>query len=248
MSITLLYKVQVGAYKEKANAEKVASKLKKAGFNTAIIKENGYFKVQCGAFANKENADKLVSKLAKAGYSKPIIIVSKKEESTKKEETQKKETATSQGAQKVFNLMNPYIDSKTAHRDFVKEYNAFMDWYNKKHGTKHGKIGMANAWCTMFVELMFYKAGYLDLLGYGKRARDLYAIAKKNGTWKSGTSDIKFGDVVIYQDKLGIPNHTEFALGGNKFISGNYNGGVHYRTRNNLGSVKGRIRPKYPQN
>ena len=143
--------------------------------------------------------------------------------------------------------MKPYIDSKTAHKDFVKGYNAFIEEYNKKTDSKHGKIGMSNAWCTEFVELMFYKAGYLDLIGYGKRARNLYAIAKEKGTWKSGTDDIIFGDIVIYQDKSGTPNHTEFALGGNKFISGNYNGGVHYRTRKSLGTVKGRIRPKYPK-
>ena len=119
MSITLLYKVQVGAYKEKANAEKVASKLKKAGFNTAIIKENGYFKVQCGAFANKENADKLINKLTKIGYGTPIIIITKKEDTDKKEEVKKKETTKLNGAQEIFNLMKPYIDSKTAHKDLV---------------------------------------------------------------------------------------------------------------------------------
>lgn len=242
MSITLLYKVQVGAYKEKANAEKVASKLKKAGFNTAIIKENGYFKVQCGAFANKENADKLINKLTKVGYGTPIIIITKKEDTDKKEEAKKKETTKLNGAQEIFNLMKPYIDSKTAHKDFVAEYNKMMD----KLG--HSKITMSDAWCTEFVNYMFWKAGYLNLIGYAKNSGTLYETAKKNGTWKSGTDDIKFGDVVIYKNNNGTPNHTEFALGGNKFISGNYNGGVHYRTRKTLGTVKGRIRPKYPQN
>ena len=236
MSTTLLYKVQVGAYKEKENAEKVANKLGKRGFSSAIIKVNGYYKVQCGAFANKENASKLVTKLIKAGYSKPIIIVSKKEETSKKIEAPK-----AYGAQKVFDLMKTYIDSKTAHKDFVAEYNKAMT----KLG--HSKISMDDAWCTEFVDYMFWKAGYLNLIGYAKSSNVLYETAKKNGTWKSGTDDITFGDVVIYKDKDGNPNHTEFALGGNKFISGNYNGGVHYRTRNSLSSVKGRIRPKYPK-
>jgi len=43
-----------------------------------------------------------------------------------------------------------------------------------------------------------------------------------------------------------IQTFGEFALGGNKFVSGNYNGGVHVRTRPNFKTVKGRIRPKYP--
>lgn len=237
----ILYKVQIGAYKEKANAEKIVAKLKKEGFNAITINDDGFVKVQCGAFENKDNAERYVSKLIKAGYSKPIIVVSKTAEAPKNKETKKL-----RGAQKILSLMKPYIDSKTAHKDFVRGYNDFIDGYNEEHHENHSKVDMSDAWCTEFVELIFYKAGYLDLIGYGKRAKDLYRNAKKNGTWKSGTDDIRFGDVVIYKDKDGEPNHTEFALGGNKFISGNYKGGVHYRTRRSLGTVKGRIRPKYP--
>lgn len=235
--MSILYKVQIGAYKEKANAESMLKKLRGAGFDAIIVNQNGYMKVQCGAFESQNNAKKLMHDLEKHGFKDPIIVSVKTETKPKK----------SVGAQKVFDLMKPFIDSKTAHKDFIKGYNAFIEEFNKKTNSKHGKIGMSNAWCTMFVELMFYKAGYLDLIGYGKRARNLYAIAKEKGTWKSGTDDIIFGDIVIYQDKSGTPNHTEFALCGNKFISGNYNGGVHYRTRKSLGTVKGRIRPKYPK-
>ncbi|MBR2257884.1 MAG: endo alpha-1,4 polygalactosaminidase [Blautia sp.] len=159
----------------------------------------------------------------------------------------KKKASTDRGPQRVYNLMKPYIDSKTAHKDFIREYNAFIDWYNKKYGTKHSKIDDSNAWCTEFLQLMFYKAGYLDLIGYGKQAKTLMDNAIKKGTWKAGTSDIIYGDIVVYQDSKGNPNHSEFALGGKDFVSGNYNGGVHKRHRSNLGTVKGRIRPKYPK-
>ena len=159
----------------------------------------------------------------------------------------KKKESTDVGPQRVYNLMKSYIDSKTAHKDFIREYNAFIDWYNKKYGTKHSKIDDSNAWCTEFLQLMFYKAGYLDLIGYGKRAKDLMDNAIKKGTWKAGTSDIIYGDIVVYQDSKGNPNHSEFALGGKDFVSGNYNGGVHKRHRSSLGTVKGRIRPKYPK-
>ena len=159
----------------------------------------------------------------------------------------KKKESTDVGPQRVYNLMKSYIDSRTAHKDFIREYNAFIDWYNKKYGTKHSKIDDSNAWCTEFLQLMFYKAGYLDLIGYGKRAKNLMDNAIKRGTWKAGTSDIIYGDIVVYQDSKGNPNHSEFALGGKDFVSGNYNGGVHKRHRSSLGTVKGRIRPKYPK-
>lgn len=159
----------------------------------------------------------------------------------------KQDAVTDVGPQRVYDLMKPYIGSKTAHSDFIKKYNAFIDDYNKKNGSSHSKIGTDNAWCAMFVGLMFYLAGYLDLIGYGKRSVNLMETAKKKGTWKNGTDDIRFGDIVIFHDGSGTPNHTEFALDDKYDISGNYNGGVGKRTRAGR-KILGRIRPKYPQN
>jgi beta-lactamase superfamily II metal-dependent hydrolase/GH25 family lysozyme M1 (1,4-beta-N-acetylmuramidase) len=158
----------------------------------------------------------------------------------------KKKETPEEGPQRVYELMKPYIGSKTAHSDFVKKYNEFIDIYNKKNGSSHSKIGTDNAWCAMFVNLMFYLAGYLDLIGYGKRSVNLMETAKKKGTWKTGTDDIRFGDIVIFHDGNGTPNHTEFALDDKNDISGNYNGGVGKRTRAGR-KILGRIRPKYPQ-
>lgn len=159
----------------------------------------------------------------------------------------KQDAVTDVGPQRVYDLMKPYIGSKTAHSDCIKKYNAFIDDYNKKNGSSHSKIGTDNAWCAMFVGLMFYLAGYLDLIGYGKRSVNLMENAKKRGTWKTGTDDIRFGDIVIFHDGSGTPNHTEFALDDKYDISGNYNGGVGKRTRAGR-KILGRIRPKYPQN
>lgn len=158
----------------------------------------------------------------------------------------KQDAVTDVGPQRVYDLMKPYIGSKTAHSDFINKYNAFIDDYNKKNGSSHSKIGTDNAWCAMFVGLMFYLAGYLDLIGYGKRSVNLMETAKKKGTWKTGTDDIRFGDIVIFHDGSGTPNHTEFALDDKYDISGNYNGGVGKRTRAGR-KILGRIRPKYPQ-
>ena len=159
----------------------------------------------------------------------------------------KQDTDTAVGPQRVYELMKPYIGSKTAHSDFIKKYNAFIDDYNKKNSSSHSKIGTDNAWCAMFVGLMFYLAGYLDLIGYGKRSVNLMENAKKKGTWKAGIDDIRFGDIVIFHDGSGTPNHTEYALDDKYDISGNYNGGVGKRTRAGR-KILGRIRPKYPQN
>lgn len=230
------YKVQIGAYRQKANAQKMADKLKKAGIPTAIVTVGDLMKVQCGAFTVKANAEKRLAEVKKKGFLNAAIM---EVPGTDPEPAQP-------GADKIYAIMKPFIDSKTAHSEFVKKYNEFIAKYNKEKNAKHSTITESNAWCTEFVDWAFYQAGMLDLIGYGKQALNLMNNAIKLGTWKAGSSDIRYGDVVIYQDSKGNPNHTEFALGGNDFISGNYNGGVHKRHRSSLSSVKGRIRPKYP--
>ena len=71
-----LYRVQVGAYTVKANAEKMQKKLKAVGYNGFITKIDSYYKVQVGAFTLKENALGLIDKLRSLGFS--AIIKSSK--------------------------------------------------------------------------------------------------------------------------------------------------------------------------
>ena len=67
------YRVQVGAFKNKENAETYRKMIKARTKIEAILKqESGYYKVQCGAFASKENAEALKAKLQAAGF--PAII------------------------------------------------------------------------------------------------------------------------------------------------------------------------------
>lgn len=250
-----IYRVQAGAYLIKANADKMKAKIDTAvekrksegklleDISVECVKEGSFWKVQCGAFENNENAKKRLSQINDCGFKKAVILEAKV---TVPSGEDKKPSASS-GPDKIYAIAELYIDSKTAHADFVKDYNGFIASYNKKHGTKHSKITLKNAWCTEFVDYIFWKAGFLDLIGYGKQARDLMENAKKKGTWKDGAGDIARGDVVIYKNGSGDPNHTEFALGGMYFLSGNCRGGVHKRKRASLGSVKGRIRPKYPK-
>ena len=64
-----MYKIQVGAFRLKLNAEKQAAKIiEQLGIKTAIVKEDGYYKVQCGAFSNVANALNRKILLENAGY------------------------------------------------------------------------------------------------------------------------------------------------------------------------------------
>jgi len=72
-SVKVIYRVQVGAFKVRQNAVKLAKKLNDAGYKTVIKTENGYAKVQTGAFAVKANADKMLAELKAKGY--PALIV-----------------------------------------------------------------------------------------------------------------------------------------------------------------------------
>lgn len=66
---TAVYKVQVGAFKAKENADNLAKELERKGYSTFVFLEQGLYKAQVGAFSQKENADRLAAKLRKQGYS-----------------------------------------------------------------------------------------------------------------------------------------------------------------------------------
>ena len=66
----ILFRVQIGAYGSKINAEKMLQKIKDAGYPQAYVRLiNGLYKVQIGAFSNKENANKLIKELKSKGFS-----------------------------------------------------------------------------------------------------------------------------------------------------------------------------------
>lgn len=62
------YKVQIGAFGNKANAEALAAKAKAKGFETYIAQEGGMYKVQLGAFNSEANAKALGDKAKAAGF------------------------------------------------------------------------------------------------------------------------------------------------------------------------------------
>ena len=64
----VIYRVQVGAFRDKKNCDAMVAKVKEAGFDTYVFKANGYYKVQIGAFSSKSNAEKMLAKVKAAGF------------------------------------------------------------------------------------------------------------------------------------------------------------------------------------
>ena len=69
----VLYRVQLGAFKNKENARNMEAKVKAKGFSTYVPMVDGLYKIQVGAFRNKENADKLLAEMKKAGFTDAFI-------------------------------------------------------------------------------------------------------------------------------------------------------------------------------
>lgn len=68
-----LYRVQVGAYRNKDNADRILNSLLMDGFPAFIIYEDGYYKVQVGAYRILLNAIKMEQRLRRFRYSTYIV-------------------------------------------------------------------------------------------------------------------------------------------------------------------------------
>lgn len=64
----VLYRVQVGAFTKKENADRQLEKVKAAGFETYMVKAGGYYKIQVGAYSKKSNAEAMIAKVKAAGF------------------------------------------------------------------------------------------------------------------------------------------------------------------------------------
>lgn len=65
----VLYRVQTGAFSQKANADAMLAQVKAKGFDTYMVKVGKLYKIQVGAFSKKSNAIAMASKLKAAGFS-----------------------------------------------------------------------------------------------------------------------------------------------------------------------------------
>lgn len=66
---SVLYRVQIGAYSQRKNAEAMLTKVKNAGFDAFIVQVGSLYKVQVGAFSVRANAEAMLAKVKKAGFS-----------------------------------------------------------------------------------------------------------------------------------------------------------------------------------
>lgn len=65
----VLYRVQVGAYRVKSNADAQLKKVKAAGFDTYMVQVGNLYKIQVGAYAVKANAEAMLKKIKAKGFS-----------------------------------------------------------------------------------------------------------------------------------------------------------------------------------
>lgn len=63
-----LYRVQVGAYSIRSNADNMLAKIKAKGFDAFVTQVDGMYKVQVGAYSVKANADAQLKKIKNAGF------------------------------------------------------------------------------------------------------------------------------------------------------------------------------------
>lgn len=68
-----LYKVQVGVFSEKSNAERLVELLQADGYDAVVISEASYHRVQSGAFSSEANAARLVTELKARGYEAIVV-------------------------------------------------------------------------------------------------------------------------------------------------------------------------------
>lgn len=76
-----LYRVQCGAYKNKANAEALLSMVKEKGIDAYIVQSDGLYKVQVGAYGIESNARKQAKRLEALGFDCFITTITRESES-----------------------------------------------------------------------------------------------------------------------------------------------------------------------
>lgn len=68
-----LYRVQIGAFSKKANADRLLESVQAKGYDSFITKVGNLYKVQVGAYSVKANAEKQLARLKAAGFTDAFI-------------------------------------------------------------------------------------------------------------------------------------------------------------------------------
>lgn len=121
-----LYRVQVGAYSKKANADAMLEKIKKAGFDTYMVQVDGLYKVQVGAYSKKSNADAMAAKLKASGFDTYITTKSGTAVST-----EKKKSVTELAKEVIAGKWGNGADRKTRLTQAGYDYNAVQAKVNE---------------------------------------------------------------------------------------------------------------------
>ena len=74
--VTVLYRVQTGAFLNKSYADAMLAKVKAAGFSTYMVQTGKVYRVQVGAYKVRANAEKMAKRLKAAGFNTYITTVS----------------------------------------------------------------------------------------------------------------------------------------------------------------------------
>lgn len=74
--VTVLYRVQTGAFLNKSYADAMLAKVKAAGFSTYMVQTGKMHRVQVGAYKVRANAEKMAKRLKAAGFNTYITTVS----------------------------------------------------------------------------------------------------------------------------------------------------------------------------
>ena len=74
--VTVLYRVQTGAFLNKSYADAMLAKVKTAGFSTYMVQTGKMYRVQVGAYKVRANAEKMAKRLKAAGFNTYITTVS----------------------------------------------------------------------------------------------------------------------------------------------------------------------------
>ena len=72
---TAVFRVQAGAFRERANAEALQRRMWNAGFEAFLVNDNNMFRVQAGSFSIRANAEALLARLHNAGFNDAFINV-----------------------------------------------------------------------------------------------------------------------------------------------------------------------------
>mgnify|MGYP001347449363 CR=1 FL=1 len=67
-----LYRVQVGAFSQKENADRLAAQLRDLGYEV-IVSSGPPYRVQTGAFSNRQNAVRLSEELQSKGFEAAVV-------------------------------------------------------------------------------------------------------------------------------------------------------------------------------